>query len=191
MFHPNYRGSTRYGQTFLDADRDDFGVNMSDVVSGIDQLVAAGVADKDRLFVYGTSYGGYMASWLVGQTDRIRAAPVNAVTDLTMMWALSDLQSWTEREFGGRPWAVPEKMREHSPMTYVDRVRTPTRVRHARDDRRVPDPLGQAYSRALRSEGVPAELVTSPDEGHAICRPRHREDLLRRVFDAFARYDRP
>ena len=60
---------------------------------------ADGVADKDRLFVYGISYGGYMTTWLVGQTDRFRAAVAqNAVTDLSMMWHLSDLQSWTERE---------------------------------------------------------------------------------------------
>ncbi|HYH68637.1 MAG TPA: prolyl oligopeptidase family serine peptidase, partial [Urbifossiella sp.] len=127
----------------------------------------------------------------VGQTDRFRAAVAqNAVTDLTMMWSLSDIQSWTEWEFGGRPWEVPEKMRKHSPLTYVDRVRTPTLVLHARDDRRVPYPLGQAYYRALKSRGVPAELVTYPDEGHGIRQPRHRADLLRRVLDWFARHDR-
>ncbi|HYH68322.1 MAG TPA: prolyl oligopeptidase family serine peptidase, partial [Urbifossiella sp.] len=90
VFQPNFRGSTGYGQTFLDADRGDFGGgDMRDVLSGVDHLIAEGVADKDRLFVYGTSYGGYMTSWLVGQTDRFRAAaPVNGVHDLTMMWAL-------------------------------------------------------------------------------------------------------
>src|SRR5439155_24194938 len=91
----------------------------------------------DRLFVYGSSYGGFMTAWLVGQTDRFRAAVAqNAVTDLTMMWSLSDLRSWTEWEFGGRPWAVPDQMRKRSPLTYADKVKTPALVLHAPHERR-------------------------------------------------------
>jgi dipeptidyl aminopeptidase/acylaminoacyl peptidase len=193
VFQPNFRGSTGYGQKFVDADRGDFGGgDTRDILSGVDFLIAEGVADKDRLFAYGTSFGGYMTAWLVGQTDRFRAAaPVNGVHDLTMMWALSDLQSWTEWEFGGRPWEVPEKMLKHSPLTHAGRVKTPTLVLHALNDRRVPHPLGLAYYRALQRSGVPTELVTYPDEGHAIRQPRHREDLLRRVLDWFAKYDKP
>ena len=90
MFQPNFRGSSGYGQKFIDADRGDFGGgDMRDILSGVDDLIAEGIADRDRLFVYGTSYGGFMTCWLVGQTDRFRAAVAqNAVTDLNMMWAL-------------------------------------------------------------------------------------------------------
>src|SRR5262249_6273756 len=97
VFQPNFRGSSGYGQKFIDADRTDLGGgDMKDILSGIDHLIAEGVADKDHLFVYGTSYGGFMTCWLVGHTDRFRAAVCqNAVTDLNMMWGLSDLQSWT------------------------------------------------------------------------------------------------
>ena len=85
-----------------------------------------------------------MTSWLVGHTNQFRAAVAqNAVTDLNMMWGLSDLQSWTEWEFGGKPWEVPEQMRKHSPLTYADKVKTPTLILHARDDRRCPLPMGQ------------------------------------------------
>ena len=67
---------------------------------------------KHRQFVYGTSYGGYLTTWLVGHTNQFRAAVAqNAVTDLTMMLALSDLRSWTEWEVGGRPWRIPEELR--------------------------------------------------------------------------------
>ncbi len=98
VFQPNFRGSTGYGLKFLDADRNDFGGgDMRDILTGIDHLVAQGIADRDRQFVYGVSYGGYMTTWLVGHTNQFRAAVAqNSVTDLNVMWHLSDLQSWTE-----------------------------------------------------------------------------------------------
>jgi dipeptidyl aminopeptidase/acylaminoacyl peptidase len=192
VFQPNFRGSTGYGQKFIDADRGDFGGgDMKDIMSGIDKLIAEGIADKDRLFVYGTSYGGFMSTWLVGHTERFRAAVAqNPVTDLTMMWYLSDIPSWTEWEFGGKPWQVPEKMKKFSPLTYAEQVKTPTLILHAREDRRCPLPMGQAFHKALATAGVPSELVIYPDEGHAIRQPRHREDVYRRILDWFEKYDK-
>jgi dienelactone hydrolase len=192
VLQPNFRGSTGYGQKFIDADREDFGGgDMRDIMAGVDRLIADGIADEDRLFVYGVSYGGFMTSWLVGHTDRFRAAVAqNAVTDLNMMWGLSDLQSWSEWEFGGRPWEQREKYRKNSPLTYADRVKTPTLVLHSRDDRRCPLPMGVAFHRALKSRGVPTEMVIYSDEGHGIKQPRHREDVLRRVLAWFEKYDK-
>jgi dipeptidyl aminopeptidase/acylaminoacyl peptidase len=192
VLQPNFRGSSGYGQKFIDADRGDFGGgDMRDNLAGVDKLIADGIADKDRLFVYGTSYGGFMTTWLVGQTDRFRAAVAqNAVTDLDMMWGLSDIQSWTEWEFGGQPWEVPDAMRKHSPISYVGKVKTPTLILHSRDDRRVPLPMGLAYYRSLKSHGVPTGLIIYPDEGHGIRQPRHREDVLRRVLAWFAEHDK-
>ena len=88
IFKPNFRGSLGYGLAFLDANRGDLGGgDMRDILSGIDHLVDEGVANSDQLYVYGVSYGGYMTSWLVGQTNQFKAAVAeNAVTDLTMMW---------------------------------------------------------------------------------------------------------
>jgi dipeptidyl aminopeptidase/acylaminoacyl peptidase len=80
-------------------------------------------------------------------------------------------------------------MRKHSPLTYADRVRTPTLVLHAAADRRCPLPMGRAYYQALKARGVPTGLVVYPDEGHGIKQPRHREDVLRRVLDWFAKHD--
>src|SRR5205823_8344181 len=144
VFQPNFRGSSGYGQKFVDADRFDLGGgDMRDILSGIDHLVKEKIVDRERQFVYGISYGGFMTCWLVGQTRQFRAAVAqNAVTDLNAMWGLSDLQSWTEWEFGGRPWEVPDLMRQHSPLTYAARVRTPTLILHSRDDRRCPLPMG-------------------------------------------------
>ncbi|MFO0877299.1 MAG: S9 family peptidase [Gemmataceae bacterium] len=192
VFQPNFRGSSGYGQKFIDADRFDLGGgDMRDILSGVDDLIARKLVDADRLFVYGTSYGGFMTTWLVGQTPRFRAAVAqNAVTDLNMMWGLSDIQTWTEWEFGGPPWEVPDLMRKHSPISHVARVRTPTLILHARDDRRVPLPMGLAYHQALLARKVPTQMVIYPDEGHGIRQPRHREDVLRRLLAWIARHDR-
>jgi dipeptidyl aminopeptidase/acylaminoacyl peptidase len=192
VFQPNFRGSEGYGQKFIDADRFDFGGgDMRDILSGIDELVKQKVVDKDRQFVYGTSYGGFMTTWLVGHTTQFRAAVAqNAVTDLNAMWGLSDLQSWTEWEFGGRPWEVAGAMRQHSPLTYAANVKTPTLILHARDDRRCPLPMGRMFHQALRANKVPTQMVIYPDEGHGIRQPRHQEDVLRRVLAWFAEYDR-
>jgi dipeptidyl aminopeptidase/acylaminoacyl peptidase len=187
VFQPNFRGSAGYGQAFIDADRHDFGGgDVRDILAGIDALVRDGVIDRDRQFVTGTSYGGFLTCALVTQTRQFRAAvPINAVTDLTMFWGLSDIPSWIEWEFGGRPWEVPAALRAHSPLTFAATVRTPTLVLHSRDDRRVPLPLGIAFHRAVRATGTPSELVIYPDEGHGIRQPEHRVDVLKRVLAWF------
>ena len=192
VFQPNYRGSAGYGQKWIDADRGDFGGgDMRDILSGIDYLVKEKIVDPERQFVYGVSYGGFMTCWLVGHTKQFRAAVAqNAVTDLGAMWGLSDLQSWTEWEFGGKPWEVPDKMRKHSPLTYADQVQTPTLILHSRDDRRCPLPMGKMFYQALRSRHVPAQMVIYPEEGHGIRQPKHQEDVLRRTLTWFEKYDK-
>lgn len=191
VFQPNFRGTAGYGLQFLDADRGDFGGgDMQDILTGIDHLVQEGLVDPRRQFVYGISYGGYLTSWLVGHTQQFRAAaPQNAVTDLTMMWALSDIQSWTEWEFGGRPWEIPAAMHAHSPLAFAGRVRTPTLVLHADHDRRCPLPMGVAFYRALQKAGVETQLVIYHDERHGISQLPHQEDIYRRVLAWFAQHD--
>lgn len=190
VFQPNFRGSAGYGQRFIDADRFDLGgKDMTDILAGVDFLIKEGLIDPQRQFVYGISYGGFTTSWLIGQTNQFRAAvPQNAVTDLTMMWGLSDIQSWTEWEFGGRPWEVPQAMRDHSPLTFASRVKTPTLILHAANDRRCPLPMGRMYYRVLKSAGVETEMVIYPEEGHPIRQLPHQEDVLTRVLDWFARH---
>jgi dipeptidyl aminopeptidase/acylaminoacyl peptidase len=192
VFEPNFRGSAGYGRKFLDADRKDFGGgDMRDIVSGIESLIARELVDPKRQFVYGVSYGGYMTCWLVGHTTQFRAAVAqNAVTDLHVMWGLSDIQSWTEWEFGGKPWEVAESMHVHSPLTYAADVVTPTLILHSRDDRRCPIPMGRMFYQSLLARGVPTVMVIYPDEGHGIRQPLHREDVLRRTLAWFAEHDK-
>ena len=190
---PNFRGSTGYGRAFLDADRFDFGGgDMRDILTGIDHLMSKGLIDRTRQFVYGTSYGGFMTTWLVGHTDQFRAAVAqNSVTDLNVMWHLSDLQSWTEWDMGGLPWEVPGRMRDGSPLTHASKVRTPTLILHSLNDRRCPVAMGKMFHRALREAGVETEMVLYPNEGHAIRQLPHREDVLRRTLEWFKRHDAP
>ena len=193
VFQPNFRGSQGYGKKFLDANlRDLGGGDAQDILSGIEMLVEQKIADPNRQFLYGTSYGGYLTCWLVGQTKQFRAAVAqNAVTDLTAMWSLSDIPSWVEWEFQGRPREISDLLRRRSPLTFADQVATPTLLLHSREDRRCPLALGQMFHQALVRQEVPTSLVLYPNEGHTIRQPRHREDLHRRVLQWFAAADRP
>ncbi len=192
VFQPNFRGSSGYGQKFIDADRFDFGGgDMRDILTGIDRLVRHKQVDPQRQFVYGISYGGYMTCWLVGHTKQFRAAVAqNAVTDLNVMWGRSDLKSWTEWEFGGPPWEVPAAMRRHSPITYAANVHTPTLILHSREDRRCPIVMGRMFHEALRVRQIETQMVVYPGEGHGIRLPKHREDVLRRTLAWFAAHDK-
>ena len=191
VFQPNFRGSTGYGQKFINRDRFDLGGrDMEDILTGIEHLVRTGLVDARRQFLYGISYGGFTTSWLIGQTKQFRAAiPQNAVTDLHTFWGLTDIQSWTEWEFGGRPWEVSQALRDHSPLTFASRVKTPTLILHSANDRRCPLPMGVMYYRALKQSGVETEMVIYPDEGHPIKQLPHMEDVLQRVLDWFAKHD--
>jgi dipeptidyl aminopeptidase/acylaminoacyl peptidase len=167
VFEPNFRGSAGYGQKFIDADRRDFGGgDMRDILSGVDHLVRQKLADPERQFVYGSSYGGFMTSWLVGHTKQFKAAAMqNAVTDLNAMWGLSDLQSWTEWEFrrpslgNARAHAQAQPDRLHRPG------RTPTLVLHAREDRRCPLPMGLMFYRSLERAGCRPRWWSTPGKG--------------------------
>jgi dipeptidyl aminopeptidase/acylaminoacyl peptidase len=107
------------------------------------------------------------------------------------MWHLSDLQSWTEWDMGGMPWEVAGRMREHSPLTYASKVRTPTLILHSLNDRRCPVAMGRMFHRALKEAGVETEMVIYPDEGHGIRQLPHREDVLRRTLAWFEKHDLP
>lgn len=191
VFNPNFRGSTGYTREFLDADKADFGGgDMRDILSGVEALAAAGLVDRARQFVYGTSYGGFMTTWLVGHTQQFKAAVAqNPVTDLSAMWGVGDLQSWIEYEFGDRPWNIPDKLREHSPTAYLGQVSTPTLLLHAANDRRCPIAMSTMFYRGLQARGVPSQMIVYPDENHGIRQPRHMADVLRRVTGWFRRFD--
>lgn len=183
VFAPNFRSSDGYGTSFLVRQRSDWGgQDWRDVQSGIDSLIARGLADPKRLAVYGHSYGGYLSAWALTQTDRFDAVVVSAgAVDLASLYGQSDVQKYRAFEFEGYPWATGEKWAKSSPFTYLRNAKTPTLILNGDDDRRIP--LAQALElyRALLALEVPVELVRYPREGHTMREYRHRNDYFTRL----------
>src|SRR5215472_15990091 len=190
----NPRGSDGYGEDFYRGVIESWGeADARDFLQPNDALVAEGLADAERLAVTGYSYGGYMTCYLTGHDGRFAAAVAGGVvSDLASMGGTSDDAHLLSRyEFGGEPWAIPDRYQEMSPLSRVDKVATPTLVYHGGADRRCPVGQAQQWHTALRERGVPTALVLYPDEGHLFIldgRPSHRRDFNRRVVDWVEQY---
>ncbi len=191
VFYPNPRGSTNYGEKFLQANRNDWGGgDYRDIMTGIDALIAKGIADPDRLAHIGWSYGGYMTAWVITQTNRFKAAMVGAgLTNMASMYGTNDIPNVLVTYFGG----IPNKetlplYAGRSAMTFVDNVRTPTLILHGGNDERVPTGQASELFRGLKDRGKTTELVFYPREGHGISEFYHQKDRLTRIFDWVTRY---
>ncbi|MGH9797215.1 MAG: prolyl oligopeptidase family serine peptidase [Candidatus Polarisedimenticolia bacterium] len=192
VLRPNVRGSTGYGDAFTRGNVADWGAGpFADVMAGVDALIERGLAEPERLFLYGWSYGGYLVNWAVTHTDRFRAAASGAgVADLRMQYVLSDARRWRFDYFGGSPFLghLPIYEKE-SPITYAAEARVPTLFVHGALDDRCPLAQGLMMHRALADRGIPTDLLIFPREGHAFEEPRHIIDRLRRILDWFRRFD--
>ncbi len=184
---PNPRGSTGYGVRFATANIGDWGgKDFKDIMAGVDTLIARGIADPDRLVVMGGSYGGFMTFWAITQTDRFKAAIGHAgISDWYSFHGQSDVPGLMEYGFGGHPWASAETYRKWSPMTYVDRVKTPLLITHGERDLRVPITQAEQFYRALKKRGVETVFLRYPREGHSIQEPNHQIDLFQRQLEWF------
>lgn len=191
VFYPNPRGSTNYGEKFLRANINDWGGgDYRDIMSGVDALVARGIADPDRLAHIGWSYGGYMTAWVITQTTRFKAAMVGAgLTNMWSMYGTNDIPSALIAYFGGIPneKTLPLYLAK-SAMSHVDKVTTPTLILHGGNDERVPVGQAQELYRALKDRGKPTELVFYPREGHGIQEYYHQKDRLNRIYDWVAKH---
>jgi dipeptidyl aminopeptidase/acylaminoacyl peptidase len=190
VFMPNFRSSGGYGTAFMMRKRSNWGgQDWRDVMTGIDSLVAAGLADPHRLGVYGGSYGGYLSAWAITQTDRFDAACVIAgAEDLVSHFGQSDVHKYRAFDFEGYPWETPENWARSSPSTYIMNAKTPTLILIGEEDHRVPYPQGQQLYAALTALNVPTEFVHYPREGHGLREYRHRCDQLTRMLGWFDRW---
>ena len=170
----NPRGSQGYGEAFNAANFRDWGPGpMRDILAGVDSLIADGLADPDRLGVTGGSYGGYLTSWIVGHTNRFRAAVTcRSVNDLTSQMSTGDIAgpSFGRQEFGAAPWEDPELYRWHSPLTYASEIRTPLLIQHSERDLRTPIGQAEELFTVLRSLRRPVRLMRVPEETHELTR---------------------
>jgi dipeptidyl aminopeptidase/acylaminoacyl peptidase len=186
----NVRGSSGYGRDFRYANYEDWGGgDYQDIMSGVDRVVQMGVADPDRLGVMGWSYGGYMTSWIITQTDRFKAASVGAgVTNLMSFTGTSDIPGFIPDYFGGEYWDVFERWRSHSAMFNVKGVSTPTLIQHGESDDRVPISQGYELHNALLRQGVTVKMVVYPRQPHGIREPKLQLDAMKRNLEWFERW---
>lgn len=188
---PNFRGSTGRGEPFEAANRDDWGNgDYKDDMSGVDAVIARGWADPARLGAFGWSYGGFMTFWIDTQTDRFKAiSPGAGLPDLYSMYAQTDIHRYLREFFSMKPpYDNYQEYWDHSPMKYVNNVKTPTMILHGQADTRVPIPQAEEFYRALYDHHVPVEFVTYPRENHGFVEPRHIQDRLQRYLVFFGKY---
>lgn len=190
VLRPNPRGSGGYGREFRYANYGDWGGgDYQDIMAGVDHLIARGIADPDALGVMGWSYGGFMTSWVITQTDRFRAASVGAgLPNLISFTGTSDVPGFVPDYFGGEFWEGKEVWEAHSPMSHMGGVSTPTLIQHGEEDDRVP--VSQAYElyNALDRQGVATQFAVYPRQGHGIREPNLLRDVMQRNLDWFERW---
>ena len=192
VFLPNPRGGTGHGREFQAAVVGDLGgAELSDILEGIDMLVAAGVADPNRLGITGPSHGGFMTAWAVGQTHRFKAALMLAgISDWGTMAGTGEYGAVDGVLAGSFGWegTGPHPHDRVSPISFASKVRTPVLIVNGEDDTNVP--LAQAiyFHRALSRYGVEHELVVYPREGHGLRERNHQRDLLLRTRAWFDRW---
>ncbi len=186
----NQRGSTGRGHAFAQGViGDPGGGDFADIMSGIDACIEAGIADPARLGIAGLSYGGYMAGWAVGQTDRFKAAvAMSVVADFRSLHLTSEVAAWGEGILDGR-WDDPSgAYTDRSPVVHAHRCVTPTLVTAGELDRCTPVEQGVQLYTAIAAAGAETELVIYPREGHVVVERAHALDQIRRTTEWFERH---
>jgi len=195
---PNIRGSATFGSDWVRGLSGRWGdVDQADALAAVDGMVARGLADPDRLAVMGLSYGGFLTQWLVGVTDRFRAASTeNGVTNQVSTWANSFFGVHYNRRAGLADPLSDAGMRSlwrSSPMRNVSKVRTPLLMLQAEEDRVCPAADNEQFFTALKVLGRQVEYVLYPEEHHEMKssgRPDRRIDRMERLVAWFDRHVR-
>jgi len=193
VLDPNYRGSTGFGLAFEKAIKEDGwgGREQDDIRTGIEALIAAGIATPGKVGVTGTSYGGY-SSWcaITRWSSQVvaAAAPICGMTDLVVDYETTrpDLRPYSEEMLGGSPEEAPERYYERSPIHFVHNIRGRMLIVQGLRDANVTPENMLAVRDALDRAGVYYELQTFDDEGHGIRHPKNQRVLYRRLVDFFA-----
>jgi dipeptidyl aminopeptidase/acylaminoacyl peptidase len=165
----NHRASTGYGDEFSTAIKGDWGnLDYNDLMYGVDYAIAKGLSDGDKLGVCGLSGGGNLSSWIVGNTDRFKAAvPENPVTNWLSFYGVSDIGVWfSVEELGGHPHEIPEIYRKCSPITYAHHCTTPTLMVQGEMDFRCPAEQSEQFYTILKANGCVCEMLRLPFSPH-------------------------
>lgn len=195
VIYTNPRGSHGYGQEFVDACRGDYGgMDYADLMAAMDwALENVDCIDPERLGVTGGSYGGLMTNWIVGHTNRFKAAVTQrSISNWTSFTGAADIGGYfTEYELEGNPWDNPEKMVKHSPLTYVKQIETPLLIIHGEEDLRCPIEQAEQLFVFLKKLGKTTLFLRFPHSTHELSRsgkPLLRIERLNAIVDWFDKY---
>lgn len=194
VLYPNPRGSTTYGQDFGNVIQYRYpGDDYKDLMAGVDELIARGWVDPDKLGVTGGSGGGLLTNWVIGQTTRFKAAASQrSIADWADFWYTADFTLFTPSWFRGAPWEQAEDFKARSPITYIDRVETPLMLIEGESDYRTPPSSGgEQMFRALKYRKIPTVMIRFPGETHELSRsgmPKHRVERLDHIVAWFDKY---
>ncbi len=193
VFLSNPRGSEGYGFEWKRAIHRDWGeLPMGDVLAGADAVLARGWADPERQTITGGSYAGFLTVWIIGHTDRFRAAVAQRGVYHMFSWYGGSF-TWRlyESEFGALPWEDPMLAWESSPIAYVENITTPLLLIHAERDYTATIASAEMLYRSLKVLGKDVEFAWYPRASHELSRsgePRQRIDRLLRILEYFDRH---
>lgn len=191
VLYSNPRGSTSYGEEFGNLIHHDYpNHDYEDLMSGVDAVIAKGYVDSEKLFVTGGSGGGVLTAWIVGKTDRFKAAVVaKPVINWTSFVLYADGAAFFSKYwFGKKPWEDPENYFKRSPLSYVANITTPTMLLTGEEDYRTPIAESEQFYTALKLEGVETAMVRIPGASHGIAnRP---SNLIAKIAGVLAWFEK-
>jgi dipeptidyl aminopeptidase/acylaminoacyl peptidase len=186
----NYRGSAGYGEKFRRLNVRNLGVGDAwDVISGVDNLIAKGWVDRNRVACMGWSQGGYISAFLTASSDRFVAISVGAgISDWATYYYNTDITPFTINYLGNNPVEDPEIYQKTSPVAYIKSAKTPTLIQHGELDRRVPIANAYQLRQALEDRGVKVEMIVYKGFGHGITKPKSQRAAMQHNLGWFNHY---
>jgi dipeptidyl aminopeptidase/acylaminoacyl peptidase len=190
---PNPRGSTGFGQKYVDEISGDWGGKCyEDLMAGLAFLEKQPYIDKERMAAAGASFGGYMMNWFEGHTTKFKTLITHCgVYNFDSMYALTEELWFDEWEHGGPPWVNRESYEKFSPHRFAKNFKTPMLIIHNDLDFRVPVAEGLQLFTTLQRLGIPSKMINFPDEGHWVLKPANSQYWHKEVFGWLAKYAPP
>jgi dipeptidyl aminopeptidase/acylaminoacyl peptidase len=193
VIEPNFHGSSGFGLKFMDSIKGQWGGGpYEDQMKAVDTALTWPYVDATRIAAAGASYGGYMANWVEGHTDRFRTiVSHDGLFDLTTMLYSSDFVGGTMQEFKGTPWENPQALINQAPVTYAKNFKTPMLIIHGGNDYRVDPSQGFAMFQLLQAKHVPSELLYFEEENHWVLKPADNILWYHTVLDWLDQWVKP
>jgi len=186
----NRHGSTGFGEKFAQSINLHWGDwPTQDILAATDELAKTPGVDGSKVAAAGASYGGYLAAWLLGHTDRFRClVDHSGVNSLIAEYGADETYDWAEELFGGTPWKDADEFRKHDPISYASSFKTPILITAGESDYRVPYGNALALYGVVQAMGVPSRLVVFPNENHWVLNPQNSIYWFYEVQQWLARY---